>query len=71
MPKEFLRLPYAAAASDVIRAASIYHHGGIYMDTDFVITGPLHKWLDKLETHDIISYSVRVVRSVCRSPRAT
>jgi hypothetical protein len=27
------------------------------MDTDFVITGPLHKWLDKLEDHDIVSYS--------------
>jgi hypothetical protein len=57
MPKEFLRLPYAAAASDVIRAAAIYHHGGIYMDTDFVITGPLHSWLDKLNDNDIISYS--------------
>jgi hypothetical protein len=36
---------------------------GIYMDTDFVITGPLHKWLDKLEDHDIVSYSDHGVTS--------
>ena len=48
MPEEFFRLPYAAAASDVIRAAAVHHHGGLYMDTDFVIVNPLEKHLELL-----------------------
>ena len=33
------------------------------MDTDFVITGPLHPYLDQLNDHDIISYSDHGVTS--------
>lgn len=31
MPEEFFKMPYQAAKSDVIRAGSIYHHGGLYV----------------------------------------
>ena len=34
---EYRRLPYSAAKSDVLRAGVLYHHGGLYMDTDFLL----------------------------------
>ena len=30
-----------AAKSDIIRASVIYHHGGLYMDTDFLVMSSL------------------------------
>lgn len=57
MPEEFFRLPYAAAASDVIRAAAVHHHGGLYMDTDFVIVNPLEKHLELLHEWLVIVMS--------------
>ena len=30
MPEEFWRQPYHASKSDIIRAAALYHHGGLY-----------------------------------------
>jgi len=57
MPDEFFRMPYDQCKSDIIRAATIYHHGGLYMDTDFLVLKPLGPYLNLLEDNDIISYS--------------
>jgi len=57
MPDEFVRMPYAAATSDLIRTALIANHGGVYLDTDFVVTRPLHEFTDWLEEFDFVSYT--------------
>eukprot|EP00039_Didymoeca_costata_P007989 m.106918 g.106918 ORF g.106918 m.106918 type:complete len:349 (-) comp13904_c0_seq1:5961-7007(-) len=57
MPDEFFRLPYDQCKSDVIRAGIIYHNGGLYMDTDFLMMKPIDDVMAKLETYEIISYA--------------
>eukprot|EP00039_Didymoeca_costata_P031240 m.33835 g.33835 ORF g.33835 m.33835 type:complete len:366 (-) comp8612_c0_seq1:86-1183(-) len=58
LPEEFFRLPYDQCKSDVLRTAVIFHHGGLYLDTDFLVMKPLRKILSHLETNDIVSYTV-------------
>ena len=48
MPDEFFRQPYDAAKSDIVRAGLIYHNGGLYMDTDFLVMQPLEPLLTKV-----------------------
>jgi mannosyltransferase OCH1-like enzyme len=60
LPHEYFMLPYASAKSDLLRAALLYHHGGIYMDTDFLVNRPVSEFMSKLETHDIVTYSDEV-----------
>jgi len=69
MPDEFFKMPYDQAKSDVLRAATIYHHGGLYMDTDFLVMKPLGPILDQLKTHEIVSYGDhgRTEQTVCGS----
>jgi len=56
-PKELFKLPYAACKSDVVRAAVLYHHGGLYLDTDFVVMKPLSTVFAKLaEGWDVVAY---------------
>jgi len=56
-PEEVFRMPYAAALSDIVRSAVLYHQGGLYMDTDFLVMGPLSDVFDKLdEGYDVVSY---------------
>jgi len=56
-PEELFRLPYAASKSDVVRAAVLYHHGGLYLDTDFVVMKPLSSIFAKLEEGwDVVAY---------------
>jgi len=56
-PKEIFRLPYAASKSDIVRAAVLYHHGGLYLDTDFVVMKSLSSILAKLEEGwDVVAY---------------
>lgn len=59
LPAEYFRLPDHGARSDVIRYALIYHHGGIYMDTDILILKDLNEVLDKVTVgdYDLISYA--------------
>ena len=57
LPNEFFRLPYDQVKSDVMRAAVIYHHGGLYLDTDFLVNKPLAPFMRLTESHDIISYA--------------
>jgi len=57
-PKEFDRFPYAAAKSDFVRASVLYHHGGLYMDADFIVLGDLGQVWYKLEHgYDMVTYS--------------
>jgi len=56
LPKEYFQLPYSSAKSDFLRAAVLYHQGGVYMDTDFMMMKPLRETLDKLQEHDIVTY---------------
>ncbi|CAD7957402.1 unnamed protein product [Amoebophrya sp. A120] len=42
MPDEFDRLPDAQSKSDLIRYALLYGHGGIYLDTDFLVQRDIH-----------------------------
>jgi len=56
-PAELFKLPYAACKSDVVRAAVLYHHGGLYLDTDFVVMKSLSNVFDKLdEGWDVVAY---------------
>lgn len=57
MPKEFFRFPYHAATSDLIRYGLLYHHGGIYMDADFIVLKDLTPVIQRLDDHDLISYA--------------
>ena len=38
LPEEYFRMPYPQAKSDVMRAGVLYHHGGLYVDTDFIVS---------------------------------
>jgi len=56
-PEELFKLPYAACKSDVVRAAVLYHHGGLYLDTDFMVMKPLGTVFAKLEEGwDVVAY---------------
>merc|ERR1719343_950069 len=57
LPEEYFMLPYASAKSDLLRAALLYHHGGLYMDTDFLVNKPLTEVFSKLNENDIVTYS--------------
>jgi len=57
LPDEYYRLPYPSAKSDFVRASVLYHQGGVYMDTDFLLMKPLAPLLERLKHTDIISYS--------------
>ncbi|CAE8619214.1 unnamed protein product, partial [Polarella glacialis] len=59
MPDEYFRLPYPAAKSDVIRYALIYHHGGIYMDSDFIVVKDLDPVIGLIPTYDLVAYADR------------
>jgi len=57
MPAEYFRMPYAQAKSDIIRYALLYHHGGIYMDTDFLVVQDLDSVIDLTLSYDLVSYT--------------
>ncbi|OLP91771.1 hypothetical protein AK812_SmicGene26489 [Symbiodinium microadriaticum] len=57
LPAEFERMPYDAAKSDIVRYALLYHHGGMYLDTDFLVAKDLAPILDRINDHDLISYT--------------
>lgn len=56
LPEEYFKLPYEAAKSDAIRYALIYHHGGLYLDTDFLVVKDLDKVVELLQVQDLVSY---------------
>ncbi|CAE7382382.1 unnamed protein product [Symbiodinium necroappetens] len=56
LPEEYFRMPAPAPKSDLIRYALLYHHGGLYMDADFVAVKDMDPILALLHTHDFVSY---------------
>lgn len=58
MPEEYFRLPYAAAKSDAIRYALLYHHGGFYLDSDFLVVKDLGETILRQDSHDLIAYAM-------------
>jgi len=60
VPPQLFKLPYAACKSDVVRAAVLYHHGGLYLDTDFIVMKSLRHVFAKLdEGWDVVTYGDR------------
>ena len=55
LPGEWFRL-YNQARSDVLRAGLLFHHGGMYMDTDVLVRASLDEFTSKIRSHDIVSY---------------
>ena len=56
LPAEFFRMPYPAVKSDIARAGLLFHHGGLYMDTDFIVFSGVKDTLRELETNDVVTY---------------
>ena len=46
---EWYRLPYPACKSDFVRSSVLHHHGGLYMDADFLVLESLDPVFAKLE----------------------
>jgi len=57
LPSEYFRL-YKAAMSDAIRYALIYHHGGMYIDSDFLVLKNMTPIVQQLYFNDLVSYEV-------------
>jgi len=57
LPPEFDRLPYAAAATDLVRAGLLAHYGGVYMDTDVLIQRDLTFLTRHLQEAHLVSYA--------------
>eukprot|EP00039_Didymoeca_costata_P002613 m.61446 g.61446 ORF g.61446 m.61446 type:complete len:391 (+) comp11412_c0_seq3:171-1343(+) len=56
LPDEFFRVMDIPARSDIIRAGVMVHHGGLYMDTDFLAMKSFGPVLQNLKDFDIVSY---------------
>jgi len=56
MVEEFDRLPYPAATSDLIRTVLLARHGGVYLDTDFLVTEPMEVVTDLLDAYEFVAY---------------
>eukprot|EP00457_Paulinella_chromatophora_P006210 gb/GEZN01006228.1/.p1 GENE.gb/GEZN01006228.1/~~gb/GEZN01006228.1/.p1 ORF type:complete len:466 (+),score=51.72 gb/GEZN01006228.1/:100-1497(+) len=71
LPQEWYRLPYSSAKSDVLRAAVIYHHGGVFMDAEVLVMYPLDTWLALIRQNwSIVSYgdpSIPAQQTECRN----
>mmetsp|Transcript_3793 Transcript_3793/g.11118 ORF Transcript_3793/g.11118 Transcript_3793/m.11118 type:complete len:518 (+) Transcript_3793:33-1586(+) len=57
MPDEFFRLPYVAAKSDAVRYGLLYHHGGIYLDSDFIVVEDIDEIINRTMSTDLVSYA--------------
>ncbi|CAE7247697.1 unnamed protein product [Symbiodinium pilosum] len=57
MPEEYFRMPYSQAKADLVRYAVLYHHGGIYMDTDILVVQDLDAVVDLIQSYDLLSYT--------------
>jgi len=57
-PEYWLKMPDYGSMSDIVRSAVLYHQGGLYMDTDFLVMGPLDAVFSRLdEGWDVVAYS--------------
>lgn len=48
-----------ASKSDFIRYAVLYHHGGLYMDADFLAVKDMDPILELIPSHDLVSYTTQ------------
>lgn len=56
MPDEYFKMPYIAAKSDLVRYALLYHHGGIYLDTDFLVVKDSAVSMPDVTSADFFAY---------------
>jgi len=57
MPEEFWRMPYPQVKSDLLRAGVLYHHGGLYLDTDFALSPLVAGAIKRLQDgYEVITY---------------
>ncbi|CAK0831022.1 unnamed protein product [Prorocentrum cordatum] len=56
LPDEYFLVDHPAAKSDLIRYALLYHHGGMYMDADFLVVQDLDAVIATLG-YDLVSYA--------------
>ena len=67
LPAEFWRMPTRVAYSDAGRLALLAHHGGIYLDADFLVSSsmrPIHALLKKV---DVVGYPLSPVHGAAAS----
>lgn len=67
MPDEFFQLPYEAAKSDMVRYGALYHNGGLYFDSDFIVVKNLTDILIRLPQYDLISYETSSAAQKCHA----
>eukprot|EP00931_Biecheleriopsis_adriatica_P043598 TRINITY_DN24920_c0_g1_i3.p1 TRINITY_DN24920_c0_g1~~TRINITY_DN24920_c0_g1_i3.p1 ORF type:complete len:431 (-),score=83.85 TRINITY_DN24920_c0_g1_i3:216-1508(-) len=65
MPEEFFRLPYDAASSDMVRYGVLYHNGGLYFDSDFIVVKDLSDLIVRLPSYDLVSYETASAAQRC------
>eukprot|EP00440_Ansanella_granifera_P068907 gb/GFBE01074753.1/.p1 GENE.gb/GFBE01074753.1/~~gb/GFBE01074753.1/.p1 ORF type:complete len:412 (+),score=97.87 gb/GFBE01074753.1/:1-1236(+) len=58
LPEEYFRLPDHGSRSDIIRYALLYHHGGMYLDSDMIVAQDMDDIIWKVkQDYDLISYT--------------
>ena len=58
LPEAFWRLPTHVAFSDAARLGLLAHHGGLYLDTDFLVMRSLLPIVDLLQRVQVVGYPV-------------
>lgn len=61
LPEAFWRLPTLVAFSDAARLALLAHHGGIYLDADFLVSTSLVPLRERLEEVEVVGYPMSPV----------
>lgn len=56
LPPEYTRLPHQTAYSDFARIALLAHYGGLYLDTDFIVTKSLVPFAAHLTNVSFVGY---------------
>jgi hypothetical protein len=57
IPKEILDIEEMAHKADMIRALLVYHHGGMWLDSDAIVLSDLNWLFDMLSDHDFIGFN--------------
>jgi len=65
MPSEYFRMPNDGAKADLVRYAALYHHGGIYLDTDYLAARPLSSLISRIKPLDFVSYEAEGGLEAC------
>ena len=70
LPEAFWRLPNHVAYSDAARLALLATHGGLYLDTDFLVLRSLEPIVDLLQSVEVVGYPVSPPHGVALSSAA-